>query len=118
MTSPNRRRVRMEQFKEQVTETVLPEGNLIEVELPDGTSVFVKIPIPFTADDEFIKRLQDAEGSRESCLIVLGEHPEHDAEEQWAKWEAAGYTEEDLAMLLKAETAAANERLEAFRYRR
>lgn len=118
MTSPNRRRVRMQQFKEQVGEAVLPEGNLIEVDLPTGETVHVKIPIPFTSDDDFITRLQAAEGARESCLVVLGEHPEHDAEEQWAKWEAAGYTEEDLAMLLKAETAAANERLEAFRYRR
>lgn len=117
MSKPNKRRIVMEKFKAQVAEEIIGEDGLVEVDLPMEERVWVKITLPFSNDEDYLDRLRAAEGARESCLVILGEHPEHSAEDQWAKWEAAGYTEDDLAMLVKAETAKAKEKQDGFRYR-
>lgn len=119
MGKPNRRRVRMQQFKQQVAEHVLPEDQLIPVDVEvDGEdrTVWLKVGLALTADDDFGEQVKAAKDADELALVVLGGHPEHDAEEQLATWKAAGYTVDDLAMLFGTESRAAQERLGNFRY--
>lgn len=117
MSKPNKRRVVMEKFKAQVAEEVIGDDGLVEVDLPGGETVWVKVALPFSNEDEYLEELKAATTAKESCLVVLGQHSDHTAEDQWAKWEAAGYTEDDLALFLKAETARAKDAQEGFRYR-
>lgn len=116
MPKPNKRRVKMEQFKAQIAEQVLPDDNLIPVELPDGSEIMVKIPVALGEDDSFMDDFQAASTEEELALVILsgGVRP---AGEQWEAWKAAGYTGADLLKLWRVETDAANERLAAFRYK-
>lgn len=119
MGKPNRRRVRMTQFKQQVAEHVLPEDQLIPVDVEIGDdvqTVWIKVGLALTADDDFAERVKAAKTTEELALVILGGHPEHDADEQLATWKAAGYTVDDLAMLFGTESRAAQERLGNFRY--
>ncbi|MFJ2518651.1 hypothetical protein ACIOWF_06735 [Cellulosimicrobium cellulans] len=119
MGKPNRRRVRMAQFKQQVAEHVLPEDQLVPVDVEVGDdvrTVWIKVGLNLTADDDFTEQVKEAKDADALALVVLGGHPEHDAEEQLATWKAAGYTVDDLAMLFGTESRAAQERLGNFRY--
>ncbi|MGM7422789.1 hypothetical protein [Cellulosimicrobium sp. CpK407] len=119
MGKPNRRRVRMSQFKQQVAEHVLPEDQLVPVDVEvDGEdrTVWIKVGLALTGDDDFGEQVKAAKNADELALVVLGGHPEHDAEEQLATWKAAGYSTDDLAMLFGTESRAAQERLGNFRY--
>lgn len=116
MSKPNKRRVRMDKFLEQVNEQVLPADALVPIDVAKDVAVWIKIPLVPTEDDDYMERVQAATGDEELALIVLGEHPDHTAEEQWETWQAAGYTAKDLALVFGTESAAARERLGNFRY--
>ena len=116
MSKPNKRRVKMDQFRAQLAEQVLPDDNWIPVELSDGSEVTVKIPVALSEGDPFMDDFKDATTEEELALVILsgGVRP---AGEQWEAWKAAGYTGADLLKLWRSETDAANERLGAFRYK-
>ncbi len=117
MSKPNRRKVRMEQFRQQWSEQVLPADRLREVELDDDTSVFVKIPVLLKEDDPFPQQMQEASTEEEVCLVVLSGHPERSAQEQWEMWQAAGYDAADLMALFQSLRAEADEAAQRFRYK-
>lgn len=116
MSKPNKRRVRMDQFLAQVTEQVLPTDALIPIDVAHDETVWIKVPLSAVEGDEYMDAVRAAKGDEELALVVLGEHPDHTAEEQWETWQAAGYTAEQLAMVFATETSAARERLGNFRY--
>ncbi|MFD6032445.1 hypothetical protein ACX12M_17130 [Cellulosimicrobium cellulans] len=118
-TKQRRAPVRMDKFKRQFSEEVIGEGSLVPVEIGDGDVVKIKLPLLLDEDDDYQDRLQQATQSDEEDavpLVVLGANPDRDAEEQWAAWQAAGYTSKDLAAIYQAELLAAQDRLRDFRY--
>lgn len=118
MSKPNKRRIKMADFKAQVAEQVISPNGLIEVDLDDHGSIFLRVPLlpTDTDEDDFVQRMSSAVGTRDLALVALGEYDGTDAGEQWDKWEAAGYGEADFMILLRTETEAARERLGKFRY--
>lgn len=119
MGKPNRRRVRMAQFKQQVAEQVLPADQLIPVDVEvDGEekTVWVKIAIAVGGDDDFAEAIKETKTAEDLALVVLGGYDGATAEEQYETWRAAGYTADDLAQLFGVESRAAQERLGNFRY--
>lgn len=116
MSKPNRRRVRMDQFKRQMAEQVLPDDSLVQVELDEVRSVQIKIPVMLDEDDDFPARIEAAESLEEMALVLLsgGSTP---AEEQWETWKAAGYDAVDLMKVYATERAGAEERMRQFRYK-
>lgn len=116
MSKPNKRRVRMDQFKSQIADAVLADDRLVEIAVSDSESVWIKIPLMLADDDDFPQRLREAEDGAALALVILSGHPDVSAEEQWATWTAAGYDEIDLATLFGTENQAAQERLKNFRY--
>lgn len=116
MSKPNKRRVRMDQFKAQLAEQVLPENRLVEVDLGNGSVVHMKLPIMLDEGDDFMERLAAAPDGEAVALVVLSGSLVP-AEEQWAAWQAAGYDSTDLSEVFQAETSAARERWDAFRYK-
>lgn len=116
MSKPNKRRVRMDQFKAQITEQVLPEDRLVPVDLGPDTVVTIKLPIMLDEDDPYIEQMQAATTAEEIALVILS-GSDVPAEEQWQTWQFAGYDGTDLMELFSAERAAAEDRLKAFRYK-
>ena len=112
-----RRRVRLDRYKEQIAENVIGPDGLLELELSESDSVKVKLPILLDEGDDYTKRLAEAADEEERALIVFGFNPERSAEEQLAAYLAAGGTYRDLAVILQAETATAQEALGKLRYR-
>lgn len=111
MSKPNKRRVRMSQFQEQVAEAVLPPDGTVEVEIADDVTVKVRIPLHINDEnDEYVKALKETKTSEDIALVALGE-------EQFEQWKEAGYTADDFATLFTAEGQAAKERLRDFRYK-
>lgn len=111
MTKPNKRRVRMSQFQEQIAEAVLPPDGTVPIELDDERTVTIRIPLHAgNGDDEYVNALKGAKTSEDLALIVLGE-------EQWQTWQEAGYSADDLSAVFTAEGQAAKDRLRDFRYK-
>ena len=111
MSKPNKRRVRMIQFQEQIAEAVLPPDGTVVIELDDDRSVSIRIPLHAgNEDDEYVNALKAAKTSEDLAHVVLGE-------EQWQTWQEAGYTADDLSAVFTAEGQAAKERLRDFRYK-
>lgn len=118
MSKPNQRRVRMQAFKAQISETVLPENARVPIDLDDvGTTVTIKIPVLLEEGDDFLERLQACKSAEEIALLIFDGDPDVSAEVQWTMWREAGYTGTDLMKVFGAERAAAEDRLKAFRYR-
>ena len=117
MSKPNQRRVRMQQFQHQIAEQVLPENNLIPVDLDDDTTVYLKIPVVLPEGDDFLEELQAAKTEEQVALVVLAGYDGATAQEQWDTWRAAGYSGTDLMKVFATERAAAEDRLKAFRYK-
>jgi len=116
MSKPNKRRIRMDQFKAQITEQVLPDDALIPVELSEDVTVYIKIPILLDEEDDFLERLQACTTQKDVALVILS-GGDADPEEQWKQWQLAGYDGVDLVKLFNSERAAAEDRLKAFRYK-
>lgn len=110
MSKPNGRVVRMQQFRQQIEQAVLPPDGKVKVELADGGSVEFVVPIYLDGDDEYVQALQAAEKAEDAILAVLGE-------EQTQRWYDAGYTAAEFGLLFASEGRAAHERLQGFRYR-
>lgn len=111
--------MRMDRFKKQFADEVIGEGSLEPIEIGDGEQVWVKLPIMLDEDDDYQEQLQEASKSDEPDafpLVVLGQHPDRTAEEQWAAWQAAGYDGGDLAKAIRALSNEAQQRLNDFRY--
>ena len=117
MAKQPRRVVRMDQFKEQIAEAVLPPNHLLEVEAAPGKSVWIKIPLNLDEDDDYPARIQAAANGKDLALVLLSGHPDLTAQEQWDTWTSAGFNENDLAVVFGTENRAAQERLGNFRYR-
>lgn len=116
MSQPNKRRVRMDQFKAQIADRVLPDDYLVPVDLPDDKTVYIKIPVALPEGDDFLDRLSAANNEEEVCLTILS-GATIPAEDQWETWKTAGYTGTDLIKVFTAERLAAEDRLKAFRYK-
>lgn len=128
MGKPNRRRVRMQQFKSQVSEHMLGEDGLIPVDLNDDVTLYLKVALyPIDTDgDDYVERMKAAADIRGMALVALSYSPEIPeehvderhafAEQQWRQFLEAGYTEKDFITLLNTETADARERLGKFKY--
>lgn len=116
--SKNRRRIRADKFKQQVAENVIGPDGLIEVEInAAGDYVALRLPVMLTEDDDYHDRIRSAgKDGTQIALVVLGYHPDRDAQDQLDAWLTAGNTVEDLAVIFAAETTAARERLGNFRY--
>lgn len=117
MSKPNQRRVRMEQFKQQITEQVLPEDGMVPIDLDDTTTVYIKVPVALAEGDDFLERMQAASSEEDVAIVILSGYDGATAEQQWETWQAAGYTGSDLIKLFTAERAAAEDRFRAFRYK-
>jgi hypothetical protein len=118
-TKQRRAPVRMDRFKKQFADEVIGESSLEQVEIGDGDYVWIKLPVMLDEDDDYQDKITEAYKSDDEDavpLVVLGQHPDHDAHEQWAKWKAAGYDATDLAAIFRVQTQAAQERLNDFRY--
>jgi hypothetical protein len=116
MSQPNKRRVRMEQFTRQIADQVLPDNNLVPVDLPDGQVVHIKIPVMLPEGDDFLDRMTAA-GNEEDIALVIFSGADVPAEDQWRIWRDAGYTGTDLIKVFTTERLAAEDRLRAFRYK-
>lgn len=111
-----RRTVRLQQFREQVTEAVLPPDGRVEIEVADGVSVSIRIPLTISQepDDElrdYLDKIKAAENEHDLAEVIL-------TSDDLKKWRDAGATDAELAHVFSAETQGARERLGKFRYNR
>lgn len=122
MSKPNKRRVRMDQFKSQVVENL--GDNFADVELGgEHGSVRLRLGVAATsgptqeAFEEALNEHRESGDTDAMCLEILSHNNDATGEEQWERWKEAGYDSDDLAMVFFAETAAYRDRLGKFRYK-
>lgn len=118
----DRRVIRMDRFKAQIEERVLPPDGLVSIDLGDGDGLgIIKMRVSTLAadvddNDPFLARVVESKSIEELALHVLSFNPDRSAEEQWSAFLAAGYSREDFGVLFRTESDAARERLGNFRY--
>lgn len=112
MSKPNKRRVRLSEFRAQLAEAVLPADGMVTVELDDEgeNTISFQVPLNLDAEDEYAAAIQASDGPDDLMRVVLGD-------EQGAAWLAAGGTSTDFAVLFGEESQSAAERMRDFRYR-
>lgn len=115
---PTDRKVRMDEFKKQVAEKVLPPDGTVAVEIGKDTTVHLFLPLFLTGQDmeDFQIKTREATAGLERAKMIFSADRGKTPEKQWEEWVKAGYNDEDLALLFGAELQAARERLGEFRY--
>ncbi len=103
--------IRFDQFKKQMEDVGVQ--NLKEIQMSAEESVWIRLGNSINQDDaeEFEQRMEDAETSEETALIVLDYYPKATAEEQWEIFTKHGGTADDMAILFANATRAQAERL-------
>ncbi|MEV6124845.1 hypothetical protein AB0M23_30795 [Streptomyces sp. NPDC052077] len=89
MSKPNRKRYRLSEVKQQMTDAV---GGA-EVEFETDAGDLLTFPHPLFTDDEWDEKVDRAETAREKAVAILGE-------EQYEKYHAAGHADGDIALLM------------------
>jgi len=118
-----KRKINIQQFEKQLAENVVGPDSLLEVELGDGESIYLKIPVDtnsasnsaFEAMGEAMKACGDDEEA--AALVCLEGHPTMSAREQLDMWLATGRTP---GLLLHTWTISSRETMQnlaEFRYR-
>lgn len=110
MSKPNKRRVKLTEFRAQLAEAVLPPDGVVTVDLDDDTSISFRIPLQLDDDDPYLAAIKAASGADEMLHVLL-------SEEDAAIWTNAGNTADELMVLFGAESQGAQERMRDFRYR-
>lgn len=112
------RPIRYEEFSKQLDE--VGAGNMQEVQLSADESIWIRLGNGIDApdQDEFMERIQAAEGSRETAIIVLDYHAGTTGEQQLELFEKHGGTPDRLAALWAAATRDQAERLGKLRIKR
>ncbi|MFD7319226.1 hypothetical protein [Streptomyces sp. NPDC059883] len=90
MSKPNKKRYILEQVHEQYAEAV--GGELVEFEARGETYSF---PHPLFAEEEWADSVDAAESAKDKARAMLGD-------EQYAKYKAAGGSDNDIALLFMA----------------
>ena len=90
---------------------------LVPIDLANGETVHIKIPVALPEGDDNLDRLNAANNEEDVALTILSGAPDTTPEAQWETWQAAGYTGTDLIKVFTAERLAAEDRLKAFRYK-
>lgn len=114
MSKKHTRKVRLSQFRDQVAEAVLPPDGHIEVEVADGVTLSIRIPISINDSDDdelgsYLASIRAAETDHELAKILL-------SEQDLEIWHEHGGTDTELAAIFASETQGARERLGKFRY--
>ncbi|MFJ7238216.1 hypothetical protein ACIQWB_13935 [Streptomyces olivaceus] len=91
MSKPNRKRYKLSEVKQQMTEAV--GGDQVEFETDNGD--ILTFPHPLFTDQEWDEKVDGAENPRDKALAILGE-------EQYAKYAAAGHKDGDIGLLMLA----------------
>lgn len=110
MGKPNGRRVRLEQFRQQLEEAVLPPDGVVKVDLPGGGQVQFRVPLNAEPGDEYVAAIQATQDEDDLLTVVLGQ----DGADRWL---SSGATASEFAVLFAVESRGASERLRDFRYR-
>lgn len=110
--------IRYDEFSKQLDEVGI--SNMQEVKLSETASIWMRLGNGIDAPDqeEFLERINNAEGTRETAIIVLDYHPGTTGEEQLAVFEQYGGTPDRLAALWAAATRDQAERLGKLKVRR
>ena len=120
------RKINAAAFQKQIAESVIGDDSMLEIEVDAGkqTSVWVKLPVNLSSDDEYRAKLARCVSDEDMCLEALSHKVGVDADEQWKIWLDAWAPEGDmhraaklLLNIIAAEAADAEERAKNFRYR-
>lgn len=112
------RPIRLDQFQEQLEQVGI--SNLQEIQLSKDESVFIRLANSIDADDseEFESRMRSAATSKDIALVVLDYYDGATADEQWEKFERAGGTADQLALIFRGATNDQAEKLGNLKPRR
>lgn len=91
MSKPNRKRYKLSEVKQQMTDAV--GGDQVEFETDNGD--VLTFPHPLFTDEEWDEKVDGAETARDKAIAILGE-------EQYEKYAAAGHKDGDIALLMLA----------------
>lgn len=89
MSKPNRKRYRLSEVKQQMTDAV--GGDQVEFETDAGD--VLTFPHPLFTDEEWDEKVDSAENAHDKAVAILGE-------EQYEKYHAAGHKDGDIALLM------------------
>lgn len=114
-----KRKVNAVQFQKQFEEQVIGPGSLVEIALnsAETESVWIKVPFNLDDDDDYVRLVSSQTTSEDMAMVILGQHPDYSAEDQWAKVVAAGWSAKDVINWVGHEKLAAEERAKNFQYR-
>ncbi|MFE3471197.1 hypothetical protein ACFXOI_05835 [Streptomyces bacillaris] len=91
MSKPNRARYRLSEVRQQFTDAV--GGADVEFETDAGD--ILAFPHPLFTDAEWDARVDGAATAHDKAVAILGE-------EQYEKYQAAGHSDNDIALLMMA----------------
>ena len=111
------RKINASAFAKQMAEQVIAPDSLIEIEANTEESVWVKVPFNLDEGDEYPSKLAACSTGEEMAKLMLGFHPQHTADEQWATWVGAGRDAKLLVNIVGSLRVDAEEKAKNFRYR-
>ena len=112
------RPIRFDQFKKQLDDAGVK--NLQEVQLSETESIWIRLGNSIDADDarDFEDRLNDAADAEEVAMVILDYYPEATAKQQWAMFQKAGGTADQLSIIFANATSEQADRLGKLRLKR